>query len=163
MRARGWTRVATAVSAGGVAVILLASGADAAPRIQVGTPSLVLADGAAVAVPVRVSCDPGTRPSVNVQISQRSGRQVASAFGSESDIVCDGTPKVVQVFVHAQTLAFSRGVAFVTASLFSCTGFPFPGPVSGSPIFGPPTSDCTAKSSRTTRMVPGIIQDSGQL
>ena len=159
MRNRAWTRVVAAASGVGLALTIQGTAADAAARVQVSTTSFVLADGAAVAVPVRVSCDPGTRPSLNVQISQRSGRQVASAFGGETDLVCDGTTQEVQVIVHAGNLAFSKGVAFVTANLFACNlgGLPIPFPGS---LFG---TGCTAKASRTTRLVPGIIPDGGQL
>ncbi len=151
--ARVWIRAVTAVAGVGLAVAVHAGPAEAAPRVRVSTTSIVLADGAAVAVPVRVSCDPGASPNISVEISQRSGRQIANAFGNESNVVCDGTPHDVQVFVTARVLAFSKGVAFVTASVFSCSFFPFP----------PTPSACTAKSSRTTHLVPGVIQEDSQL
>ncbi len=153
MTARVWTRAVTALTSVGLAVAVSAGAADAAPRIQVSSTSLVLADGAAVAVPVRVSCDPGTSPNVSVEVSQRSGRQIATSLGNETDVVCDGSPHDVQVFVTARVLPFSRGVAFVTANIFSCSFFPFP----------PSARACTAKSSRTTHLVPGVIQGDSQL
>lgn len=156
MTARLWTKVVVAVSGATMALSLQAGGADAAPRVQVSTTSLVLADGAAVAVPVRVSCDPGTPANLSVTIAQRSGRQIASAFGNEGDLVCDGNPRVVQVFLPAQALAFFPGVAFVTANLSSCTFGPFP-------PFLAPTSACSARASRTTRLVPGMISEDRSL
>jgi len=153
--------VATVVGGAGLTLVLGSVAAEAAPRVQVSSTSLVLADGAAVAVPLKVSCDPGTIPNVSVEISQRSGRQIANSFGNETDVICDGTPRVVQVFVQARMLAFFPGVAFVTANIFSCQAFPFPG---SAPFpFPPSTSACSAKSSRTTRLVPGILQESSQL
>ena len=150
------TRAAAGVGAAGLALTMGAGPADAATRVQVSTTSLVLADGAAVAIPIRVTCDVGTNPSLNVEISQRSGRQVAKGTGGDFGFVCDGTPRVVQVFVHATQLAFSTGSAFVTANLFSCNlAFP-PFPI-------PSSAGCSAKSSRTTRLVPGEFRDDSAL
>lgn len=159
MRVRAWTTVA-AFGGAGLLGVVQASAADAAPRVQVSATSFVLADGAAVAIPLRVSCDRGTVPNVGIEISQRSGRMVAKANGGENGFVCDGTPHDVQVFVHAQQFAFSRGTAFVTASVFSCNiGFP-PIPL---PFPGSSTTGCSARSSRTTRLVPGEIRENGLL
>lgn len=158
MRTHVRKRVAVAMTGAGLALAGFAAPAQAAPMVQISSTSLVLADGAAVAILVKVSCDPGTNPNVSVQISQRSGRQIASAGGGESDFVCDGAPHVVQVIFAAQGLAFSTGVAFVTANVFSCITFPPP-----FPFPGPSTNGCNARASRTIRLVPGVIQGASQL
>ena len=150
MRHRPWTRLVTAV-AGGVGLALsapmvaaVAQSSPPAPVLSIGPTARLVARGAAVAVPVRVvvTCPPGTAANVNVQVAQAVDREVAHAFGSTNEIVCDGTPQTLEVFATSSDLTFRPGPAFVTANLFAC-GFP------GGPFPGPrPSGSCTAQAQR---------------
>ncbi len=150
MRHRPWARLVAAVAGGAglalAAPMLAAVGqvSPPAPVLSIGPTARLVAQGAAVAVPVRVvvTCPPGSTASVNVQVAQAVGRDVAHAFGGTNDIACDGTPQTVEVFAVSQDFRFFPGPAFVTANLFACGGFPpFPG------------SGCTAQAQREVFIV----------
>jgi hypothetical protein len=152
MRQRPWARLVAAV-AGGVGLALAAPMLAAvgqvsppAPVLTIGPTARLVAQGAAVAVPVRVvvTCPEGATASVNVQVVQAVGRDVAHAFGDTTDIVCDGTPQTVEVFATSSDFRFFPGPAFVTARLFACS-FPGPGPFPG--------SSCTATAQREVQIV----------
>jgi len=156
MRNRPWARVVAAVG-GGAALALTAPMLAAigqvsppAPVLTIGPTARLVAQGAAVAVPVRVvvTCPQGGAANVNVQVVQSVGREVAHAFGNASDIVCDGTPQVTEVFATSSDFTFRPGVAFATANLFACSAGPFPGPFPG--------SSCTAEAHREIQIVSGV-------
>jgi len=115
-----------------------------APVLSIGPTARLVAQGAAVAVPIRVvvTCPEGANANVNVQVVQAVGRDVAHAFGDTSDIVCNGTPQIVEVFATSQDFRFLPGEAFVTARLFACS---FPGPFPG--------GQCTAQAQREVELV----------
>ena len=152
MRQRPLARLAAAV-AGGVGLALAAPMLAAvgqvsppAPVLTIGPTARLVAQGAAVAVPVNVivTCPAGTTASVNVQVVQAVGRDVAHAFGDTTDIMCNGTPQTVEVFATSADFRFFPGEAFVTARLFACS-FPGPGPFPG--------SSCTAQAQREVLLV----------
>lgn len=105
--------------------------ASAATTLQVDKTAKLVARGAALSVTVVVTCDPSTMspepkppaPSLSVQVTERVGRTVENGYGSASDVVCDGTPHTVPVWVTAQSRGFRRGVAFAKADIFSCDEF----------------------------------------
>src|SRR5215217_6337837 len=149
MRQRPWARLAVAVG-GGVGLALTAPVLSAvgqvsppAPVLEIAPTARLVAQGAAVAVPVRVvvTCPEGGEASVNVQVAQAIGRDVAHAFGNANDIVCDGTPQVTEVFATSQDFRFSPGPAFVTANLFCGFPGPFPG------------ASCSAQAQREIQIV----------
>lgn len=134
MRQRPWARLVAAVG-GGIGLALTAPMLAAVgqvsppdPVLAIGPTARLVAQGAAVAVPVRVvvTCPDGGQAEVSVQVAQAVDREVAHAFGSQQ-VDCTGTEQVVEVFATSQDLTFRPGPAFVTARLFCFSGPPFPG------------------------------------
>ena len=92
--------------------------------VEVGDEAKLVAKGAAVLVPVEVTCPAGTAfGSLSVQVTQRVGSRIASGFGGTSNFACTGTTQVVHVLVTAQDAAFKKGPAVAQASLFVCGDF----------------------------------------
>lgn len=128
-----WTRLVAAVAGGAglalAAPMLAAVGqvSPPAPVLTIGPTARLVAQGAAVAVPVQVviTCPVGANPEVSVQLVQATGRDVAHAFGTSDDIVCTGTPQTVEVFATSEDFRFVPGEAFVVARLFACFSGPF--------------------------------------
>jgi hypothetical protein len=125
----------TAVAVAGI-VIGSATVAGATHTVEVGDRATTVAKGAAVIVPVEVTCSVAPPPppfpfpippppppfpgsSVGVSVTQRSGNRIASGFGS-ANVVCDGTPQTVDVLVTASGAPFKNGSAVVTANMFQC-------------------------------------------
>jgi hypothetical protein len=135
MRQRPWARLVVAVG-GGVGLALMAPVLAAigqisppAPILQIGPTARLVAQGAAVAVPIRVvvTCPDGGEANINIRVVQSVGFEVAHAFGSESGISCIGTQQVIDVFATSEDFTFRPGPAFVTANLFCAAPFPGPG------------------------------------
>jgi hypothetical protein len=108
--------------------------ASASHTVEVGDTGTLVAKGAAVVVPVTVTCQPGTTPfppfpfpggpSVSVTLTQRTGNRIAQGFGG-APVVCDGTPQTVNVQLTASQAPFKHGPAAVTASLTQCDPLTF--------------------------------------
>jgi len=128
-RIRGRQAAIVTALAGGV---LAASVVGAAPAVsflsspntwdvQLPGTGTLLARGAAVRVPVDVSCPAGFRATLSVALTQRSGPSVVT--GSDSvELTCRGVPQTVQVTVPAQPgqRTWKRGPALATATLGAC-------------------------------------------
>ena len=135
MRQRPWARLAAAVGGGvGLALtapVLAAIGqvSPPAPVLEIGPTARLVAQGAAVAVPIRivVTCPDGGEASVSIRVVQSIGREVAHAFGNENGIPCTGTQQVLEVFATSDDFTFQPGPAFASANLFCGGPFPFPG------------------------------------
>ncbi|MGH9227075.1 MAG: hypothetical protein ACRD2W_25600 [Acidimicrobiales bacterium] len=85
----------------------------------------LVAKGAAVSVPVEVTCGPGVAfAGLSVRVNQARGSHLATGFGGTSALWCDGLPHIVDVLVQASSGAFKTGDALVTARVFACPGFP---------------------------------------
>ena len=152
MKQRPWARLAVAV-AGGVGLALTAPVMTAigqvsppAPVLEIGPTARLVAQGAAVAVPIRVvvTCPDGGEANVSIRVVQSVGREVAHAFGGENGISCTGTQQVLEVFATSEDFTFRPGPAFATASLFCGGPFPFPG------------GQCTATDNREITIVSGF-------
>ena len=124
------TRVATAVLAillGGLLTVFATSGpavgffsAGLFLDVQVESPARLLARGAAIEVPLEVTCSGTGSVDLFVSVSQRSGSGVAEGFGFES-VPCSGSGEQVTVTVQASGgKAFKKGSAVVTAEVFGC-------------------------------------------
>jgi hypothetical protein len=110
------TKVATAVVAillGGLLTLFATSGpaigffsAGLFLDVQVESPARLLARGAAIEVPLEVTCSGTGSVDLFVSVSQRSGSGVAEGFGFES-VPCSGSGEQVTVTVQA-----SGGKAF---------------------------------------------------
>ena len=112
-----------------IAIMLIgsATAASATHTVTLGESGALVAKGVAVVVPVTVTCAPSSFPgspwpganSVNVQLSERSGKGIVQGFGS-GNVVCDGTPQTVDVLVRASGAPFKSGTALATASVMVC-------------------------------------------
>jgi hypothetical protein len=135
MRQRPWARLAAAVGGGAglalLAPVLAAVGqvSPPAPVLEIGPTARLVAQGAAVAVPLRVvvTCPEGGQASVSVRVVQSVGFEVAHAFGNENGIPCNGTQQVLEVFATSEDFTLRPGPAFASASLFCGSPFPTPG------------------------------------
>jgi hypothetical protein len=90
--------------------------------VQVGSPARLVARGAAVDVPLEVTCNaaPGTG-SVRVTVSQKSGSGVAQGTAFEN-VGCTGSGQQVTVRVQASGgKTFKQGTAVASAEVFGCT------------------------------------------
>lgn len=151
MKQRPFGRLAAAVG-GGVGLALMAPVLAAvgqvsppAPVLQIGPTAQLVAQGAAVAVPIRVvvTCPEGGEANVSVRVVQSIGFEVAHAFGNENGIACNGTQQVVDVFATSEDFTFRQGPAFVIANLFCGAPFPIPG------------GQCSATENREITIVSG--------
>jgi hypothetical protein len=130
MRTKLRTRAAAAVVAillGGLLALFATSGPAVAffsgglfLDVQVESPARLVARGAAVDVPLEVTCSGTTRVDVYVTVTQRSGSGVAEGFGY-TEVGCTGSGEQVIVRVRASgAKAFKQGTAVVTAEVFGC-------------------------------------------
>ena len=178
-----------AISLGTVAVVAsLPSAAGAAggtATVKLGKQADLLARGAAVGVPVHITCSTPTLPAgqslsqnVSVQLSEVvAGGIVQEAFGNESDFTCDGSPHGVTVYAvpgssggpfgGSPAHPLTDGTAFASAQLSVCTlpgifptpfapfASPTPGPLP-SPIPSPPgLPSCESERDATVIIIQG--------
>ena len=124
------TRVATAVVAillGGLLTVFATSGpavgffsAGLFLDVQVESPARLLARGAAIEVPLEVTCSGTGTVDLYVSVSQRSGSGVAQGFAYEQ-VSCSGSGEQITVTVQATGgKTFRKGTAVVTAEVFGC-------------------------------------------
>lgn len=92
--------------------------------VEVGDEATLVARGAAVRVPVEVTCPAGSTGFVSASVTQRAGSRIASGFGSTS-FVCTGGSQTVDVTVNAQGAgqAFKKGSAVAEATVSVCDFF----------------------------------------
>jgi hypothetical protein len=132
MRTRVRTRIAAVVVAivlGGVLALFATSGPAVAffsgglfLDVQVGSPATLVARGAAVDMPLEVTCNAAPNTAfVQVTVTQHAGSGVAQGFGSTS-VGCTGSGQQIRVRVHASGgKAFKQGTAVASAEIFGCT------------------------------------------
>jgi hypothetical protein len=118
---------ATAIASGG----LLALAIPASPAlaffsspllldVRVQSPATLVSRGAAISVPVEVTCAGGRFASVDVTVVERVGSETARGSGF-SDVTCDGHRRTIQITVFAQSdKAFRKGTGFAQANIFGC-------------------------------------------
>ena len=130
MRTKLGTRVAitvTAVLLGGLLALFAASGPAVAffsgglfLDIQIDSPATLVAKGAAVDVPVEVTCNAIGGASVQVTLTQKAGSGVAQGSGS-TQVGCTGAGEQITVLVRATgAKAFKKGDAVAAAEIFGC-------------------------------------------
>jgi hypothetical protein len=130
MRTKLRTRAATAVVAillGGLLALFATSGPAVAffsgglfLDVQVGSPAHLVARGAAVDVPVEVTCSGTGTADVFVNVTQKSGSGVAQGSGSTS-VGCTGSGQQITVRVQAfGGKTFKQGTAVASAEIFAC-------------------------------------------
>lgn len=116
---------------GGLAILgpaLPAVGFHSPPEVisvEVGDEATLVARGAAVSVPVEITCPAGATGFLSVNVTQRAGSRIASGTGGSNDFVCTGATQTVDVLVTAQGQAFKRGGAVAQAYLSVCQDFFF--------------------------------------
>jgi hypothetical protein len=130
MRTKLRTRAAAAVVAillGGLLALFATSGPAVAffsgglfLDVQVDSPARLLARGAAIEVPLEVTCNAVGTVEVQVTVTQRSGSGATQGFGFEK-VGCTGAGEQVTVVVQVfGPKAFRKGTAVVTAEVFGC-------------------------------------------
>jgi len=130
MRNKLRTKVATAIAAilvGGLLALFATSGPAVAffsgglfLDIRVESPATLLAKGAAVQVPLEVTCNATGSAFVDVSITQKSGSGIAQGFGS-TQVGCTGSGEQITVLVRASgAKAFKKGDAVATGEIFGC-------------------------------------------
>lgn len=87
--------------------------------VQVESPAHLVSRGAAVDVPLEVTCNAGVA-DVSVSVTQKSGSGVAQGFGSTS-VGCTGSGQQITVRVTASGgKTFKQGTAVASAEVFGC-------------------------------------------
>ena len=130
MRTRLRTRAATAVVAillGGLLALAATSGPAVAffsgglfLDVQVESPARLVARGAAVDVPLEITCNAIGDVFVQVSVTQKAGSGVAQGTGF-ARFACTGSGQQVTVRVQASGgKTFKQGTAVVSAELFGC-------------------------------------------
>jgi hypothetical protein len=124
------TRAAAAVVAillGGLLALFATSGPAVAffsgglfLDVQVQSPAQMVARGAAVDVPLEVTCNASGTVDVFVSVTQKAGSGVAEGFGFTS-VGCTGSGQQITVRVRASGgKTFKQGTAVATAEVFGC-------------------------------------------
>ncbi|HET6209874.1 MAG TPA: hypothetical protein VFD94_05805 [Jatrophihabitans sp.] len=88
--------------------------------VSVQSPGTLVARGAAVSVPVIVTCN-SQGATVQLQVTERVGKKVATG-NTYAQVGCTGGHETVLITVPASAgQAFAKGSAFATADIFGCT------------------------------------------
>jgi hypothetical protein len=88
--------------------------------VQVASPAHLVARGAAVDVPLEVTCNATGSVDVFVSVSQKAGSGVAQGSGFTS-VGCTGSGEQVTVRVRASGgKTFKQGSAVASAEIFGC-------------------------------------------
>ena len=88
--------------------------------VQVNSPAHLVARGAAVDVPLEVTCNATGSVDVFVSVSQKAGSGVAQGSGFTS-VGCTGSGEQVTVRVQASGgKTFKQGSAVASAEIFGC-------------------------------------------
>jgi hypothetical protein len=90
-------------------------------EIHVNSPATLVAKGAGVNVTVQIECSGARTAEVDVRVTERSGSQVASGFGSVQ-VGCTNANQTVLVPVTASSgKVFKKGSAIAQGFIFACT------------------------------------------
>jgi hypothetical protein len=119
--------VATALSGAGIAATLV--GASPALAYDSGglhlsavaqSPGRLVGGGAALWVPVDVSCNATQYAYVNINITEAAGSRIASGYGN-ANVACVGAHQVISIPVTASSgRAFAPGKAVATTQIGGC-------------------------------------------
>jgi hypothetical protein len=132
MRAKLRTKVAAvvvAILAGALLALFATTGPAVAffsgglfLDVQVESPARLVARGAAVDVPLEVTCNAiSNNPAfVQLTVAQHAGSGVAQGFG-RTDVGCTGSGQQIVIRVQGYgAKAFKQGTAVATAEIFGC-------------------------------------------
>jgi hypothetical protein len=128
LRRRAAVAIVVALLAAGTVALLAPAGPAVAFSsgglfldVQVEAPANLVARGAAVDVPLEVTCNATEPVSVFVTVTQRVGKGVAAGSGFASfGCTGGGQDVVVRVTANPSGKAFVRGKAVVEAEVFGC-------------------------------------------
>jgi hypothetical protein len=128
LRRRAAVAIVTALLLAGTVALLASSGPAVAFSsgglfldVQVEEPARLVARGAAVDVPLEVTCNATDPVEVFVTVTQRVGKGVAAGSGFASfGCTGGGQDVVVRVTANPSGKAFVRGNAVVQAQIFGC-------------------------------------------
>ncbi|HSV64472.1 MAG TPA: hypothetical protein VLJ59_01010 [Mycobacteriales bacterium] len=131
MKHASWTKaasIALALATGGAVAVLTPSSPAVAffsgglfLDIAVQSPATLIARGAAIEVPVNITCN-SNNTFVNVQVNQRVGKKIASGSG-DAQVACTGGHQRILLSVPASGVPFASGTAFATGFIFGCLSF----------------------------------------
>lgn len=121
--------VATGVVGTGAALALLSPASSAVAYysgglfldVTVQSPAHLVAKGAAVTVPVQVTCNATQQAFVSVQLTEAIGKKIATGYGG-ANVGCTGGHQnlLLTVVASGGQKPFAAGRAFATANLFGC-------------------------------------------
>jgi hypothetical protein len=123
------TAAVVAIVAGGVLALFVSGGPAVAffsgglfLDVHVESPASLVARGAAVDVPLEVTCNASRETFVSVTVTQHAGSGVAQGSGSTS-VGCTGSGQQIRVRVQATSggKTFKQGSAVASAEIFGCT------------------------------------------
>jgi hypothetical protein len=100
--------------------------AAAQSTVQLGSQAQLAARGAAIILPITITCGPGAfqnSPNV-IQVTQRVGKNLAKGSSSGTQVICDSAPHVTDLFIQAQDHPFKTGTAAAAANFTFCESMP---------------------------------------
>jgi len=121
--------VVVAIAVGGVLALFVSGGPAVAffsgglfLDVQVESPARLVARGAAVDVPLEVTCNASPSADVFVRVTQKAGSGVAQGSGFTS-VGCTGSGQQITIRVQATSggKTFKQGTAVASAEIFGCT------------------------------------------
>ncbi|MEO6703765.1 MAG: hypothetical protein ABI140_10040 [Jatrophihabitantaceae bacterium] len=120
------TTAAALAAGGGFAVLSPSSQAAAfySPPlfldVTVGSPANLVARGAAVSVPITVTCNADGGAYLSVQVSEKVGKKIATGQ-TNTNVACSGGHETLLVTVPAGSgQAFAKGSAYGSAYISGC-------------------------------------------
>jgi hypothetical protein len=87
--------------------------------VRVQSPAHLVAGGAALSVPVEVTCSGATEAFVSVRVTEQVGKRLASGTGF-ANIGCTQARQNIVVTVVASGTSFTKGTAFAEGDIFAC-------------------------------------------
>jgi hypothetical protein len=123
---------ATALAAGG-GLAVFGSGSPAVAysspplflSVTVQSPASLVAKGAAVQVPVQLSCSTGGDAYLTITVTERVGRKTASG-SHQIEVGCTDSTETVLVTVPSQNgVSFGKGSALAQADLIEFTNYTY--------------------------------------
>jgi hypothetical protein len=112
--------VALAIPAG--AAVSLQSESPPVAAVVLGNTAKLGAKGAVIFVPVSVTCPAGATGFLSVQVTEKSGGNIATG-GNGQEVTCTGSVQQLTLPVTANQEPFKKGVAFGEAQLSICQFF----------------------------------------
>jgi hypothetical protein len=129
MKCRRSSRLGAILALSGLAIAAVALGpvssavgffsGGLALDVQIQSPALLVARGAAIDVPLEIVCTSETA-ELHVQVTQRVGSGKIAQGETFQQITCEGDLQQVTVRVFATGAAFKKGTAVVQAEIFGC-------------------------------------------